>query len=166
MPLYDNALYLIKANLEEICRGERVRAVAIGRLTVEQHEAVNAHRAAASLPRLEDSEVLFIGKHTYDSRIARDGYTIDDVIAQIVSVMAADAVVMQSEKMTALESARHRADGYGNLVRDRAILELTQRKPRAELYSVIPKGDVNKPSAHKEKGRSKAALNAWEHSPG
>jgi hypothetical protein len=27
------------------------------------------------------------------------------------------------------------------------VLELTQRKPRAELYSVIPKGDTNKPPA-------------------
>lgn len=59
--------------------------------------------------------------------------------------MAADAVVAPSAKMTALERATHRADGYGNMVRDRAVLELTQRKPRAELYSVIPKGDTNKP---------------------
>jgi urease gamma subunit len=147
MPLYDNALYLIRANLEEIKRGGRVRAVVIGRLTDAQHEAVNEHRAAAGLPALEDPEVVFIGKHVYDSRIARDGYTVDDVVAQIASVMAADAVVTPSAKMTALESATRREDGYGNMVRDRAVLELTQRKPRAELYSVIPKGDTNKPPA-------------------
>ncbi len=145
MPLYDNALYLIRGNLEEIQRGGKARAVPIGRLTHAQHGMVNAHRAAANLPPLEDPEVVFIGQHTYDSRILRDNYTIDDVIGQIASALASDAVVMPHAKMTALESATPREDGYGNRVRDRAVLELTQRKPRAELYSVIPKGDANKP---------------------
>ncbi|WP_219608316.1 hypothetical protein [Burkholderia gladioli] len=145
MPLYDNALYLIRGNLEEIRRGGKARAVTVGRLTDDQHEAVNAHRAAADLPPLEDPEIVFIGKHIYNSRIERDNYTIDDVIEQIASALAADAVVMASAKMTALESTTQREDGYGNSVRDRAVLELTQRKPRAELYSVIPKGDANKP---------------------
>lgn len=147
MPLYDNALYLIRGNLEEIRRGGKARAVPIGRLTDSQHEAVNAYRAAADLPPLEDPEVVFIGKHVYDSRIVRDNYTVEDVIAQIASALAADAVVMANAKMTALESVTRREDGYGNMVRDRAVLELTQRKPRAELYSVIPKGDANKPLA-------------------
>jgi hypothetical protein len=74
---------------------------------------------------------------------------------------------MANTKMTALDSVARREDGYGNMVRDRAVLELTQRKPRAELYSVIPKGDTNKPPALlQRKGRSKAALKALEHSPG
>lgn len=77
----------------------------------------------------------------------RPNYTTEDVIVQIVSALSADAVVMANVKTTALESATRREDGYGNMVRDRAVLELTQRKPRAELYSVIPKGDTNKPPA-------------------
>ncbi|WP_199189387.1 hypothetical protein [Trinickia dabaoshanensis] len=68
-------------------------------------------------------------------------------MGQIASALAADAVVMPNAKMTALESVTRREDRYGNVVRDRAVLELTQRKPRAELYSVIPKGDANKPPA-------------------
>jgi hypothetical protein len=52
---------------------------------------------------------------------------------------------MPTTNMTALEAGERRNDGYGNMVRDRAILELTQRKPRAELYSVMPKGDTIKP---------------------
>ena len=147
MPLYDNALYLVRGNLEEIQRGGKARAVPVGRLTDAQHEAVNAHRAAADLPPLQDPEVVFIGKHVYDSRIVRDNYTIEDVMGQIASALAADAVVMPNAKMTALESVTRREDRYGNVVRDRAVLELTQRKPRAELYSVIPKGDANKPPA-------------------
>ena len=147
MPLYETALYLIRGNLEEIQRGGKARAVPIGRLTIDQHDAVNAHRAAANLLPLGDPEVVLIGKHVYDSRIVRDNYTIEDVVAQIASALAADAVVMASAKMTALESVKRREDGYGNWVRDRAVLELTQRKPRAELYSIIPKGDTNKPLA-------------------
>lgn len=52
--------------------------------------------------------------------------------------------------MTALRSTFGRDDGYGNEVFDEAIFELTARKPKAELYSIIPKGDRNKP---KNKGR-------------
>lgn len=156
MPLYANALYLIRSNLEEIQRGGKARAVPVGRLTDAQHEAVNAHWAAANLPPLEDPEIVFIGKHVFDSRIVGDNYTIEDVVAQIASALAADAIAMANTKMTALDSVARREDGYGNMVRDRAVLELTQRKPRAELYSVIPKGDTNKPPALlQRKGRSK-----------
>ncbi|WP_293730808.1 hypothetical protein [uncultured Actinobacillus sp.] len=51
-----------------------------------------------------------------------------------------------SNRATALENPHQRHDGYGNLVNDRAILELTAKKPRAELFSVIPKGDSIKPN--------------------
>ncbi|OAU96701.1 hypothetical protein AO385_0014 [Moraxella catarrhalis] len=50
-----------------------------------------------------------------------------------------------AQRMTAIQSITPRNDGYGNLVTDRAIFELTAKKPRAELFSVIPKGDNNKP---------------------
>jgi hypothetical protein len=119
MPLYANALYLSRSNLEEIQRGGKARAVAVGRLTDAQHEAVNAHRAAANLPPLEDPEIVFIGKHVFDSRIVGDNYTIEDVVAQIASALAADAIVMANTKMTALDSVARREDGYGNMVRDR-----------------------------------------------
>lgn len=145
MPLYKNALYLLRANLEEVSRGGRVRAVVVGELTEDQHAVINQHRAAAGLPKLENPEIVFIGKHVYASRVDRDGYTIDDVIQQIMSALAADAVVLASPKMSALESTTLREDSYGNLVRDRAVFEMTQRKPRAELYSVMPKGDTIKP---------------------
>ncbi|SAL28004.1 hypothetical protein AWB71_01642 [Caballeronia peredens] len=145
MPLYQNGLPLVRANLEELHRGGRVMTVAIGRLTNVQHETINLHRRTYELPPLADPEVVFVGRHLHDSRIVRDKYTIDDVLVQIASALDAHSVVVSSRKMTALDSLGCRADGYGNLVRDRAILELTQRKPRAELFSVIPKGDLYKP---------------------
>ncbi|WP_256345048.1 hypothetical protein [Pseudomonas gingeri] len=47
--------------------------------------------------------------------------------------------------MTAVKSTQLRQDGYGNEVMDEAIFELTARKPKAELYSIVPKGDKIKP---------------------
>lgn len=146
MPLYDNAKYLIRANLEELDRGGRVRAVVIGTFTREQHEAINAHKASVGLPLLESPEIVFIGSHLYRSRVTRDGYTLEDVMLQIEYALADTALVLSSPKMTAIRSTVHRQDGYGNEVLDEAVFELTQRKPRAELYSVVPKGDKIKPT--------------------
>jgi hypothetical protein len=45
-----------------------------------------------------------------------------------------------------MQNPNARDDGYGNQVFDRAVFEMTAKKPRAELYSVIPKGDKLKPN--------------------
>lgn len=145
MPLYDNAEYLIRANLNEIAKGGRVQAVSIGVLTVEQFEAINRQKESEGLPRLESPEIVFLGKHAYNSRVVRDGYTIDDMVAQIASALAETAMAVASPRMTAIKSTQPREDGYGNEVLDEAIFELTARKPRAELYSIVPKGDKLKP---------------------
>ncbi|WP_235423327.1 hypothetical protein, partial [Enterobacter hormaechei] len=84
----------------------------------------------------------------YNSRTA-DGYTVDDIIEQIISAMSDSSELLRTVKGTVLENKIKRDDGYGNMVNDRAVLELTSRKPRSELYSVIPRGDVNKPNSSK-----------------
>lgn len=145
MPLYKNAEYLIRANLNEIAQGHRVRAVAIGVLTDVQFEAINRQKLSQGLPLLESPEIVFLGKHAYKSRVVRDGYTIDDMVTQITCALAETAIAVASPRMTALRSTELRQDGYGNDVRDEVIFELTARKPKAELYSVIPKGDAIKP---------------------
>jgi len=76
MPLYENAKYLIRANLEECERGGRVRAVVIGHFTQVQYEAINAYRESVGLPRLGSPEIVLIGSHLYRSRVTRDGYTM------------------------------------------------------------------------------------------
>jgi len=152
MPLYQNAVALIRANLETIRAGQRAKAVAIGVLTDTQLEAINTHRLAqnSSLPPIV-SEVLFIGAHIYRSRIERDNYTIDDVIEQIVSAMCEDAALVGNLPMQAIENPAPRVDRLGNSIHDRAVFECMSRHPRPELYSVIPKGDRIKPQ--KQKGR-------------
>jgi hypothetical protein len=145
MALYGNGTALIRKNLEDLHQGKRVSLVVIGILTQKQHEDINALKEKLNLPLLQNPEIVFIGSHLYKSRVTQDGYTLDDVMLQIESAMAVTSVVRDGSPMTNMRSTIRRADGYGNLVYDQAVFELTTRKPRAELFSVIPKGDKNKP---------------------
>jgi hypothetical protein len=148
LPLYPDAEAKVKANLDTIAAGGRAGLVAIGTFTERQWHDINAVRRGLGLHEIESREIVFIGRHIHASR-AKDGYTVADMWAQIEAALSAEAVVFANPKMTALDSPRGRSDGYGNTVRDRAIFECTQRKPRAELFSVIPKGDSFKPITKK-----------------
>ena len=67
------------------------------------------------------------------------------MVLQIASAMDAASAVMVNPGMTAIHNMTLRVDRLGNQIRDRAIFEATARKPRLELFSVIPKGDAVKP---------------------
>jgi hypothetical protein len=144
MPLYEGACDAIRANLETIALGRKARLIIIGCLTDAQLAAVNALRSTGGYPHIEP-EVVFLGQHTHNSRILRDGYTIEDVIDQISSGLDSTSEVISDHGMTALECAASRRDRYGNSVKDRVVLECSVRYPKPELFSVIPKGDVRKP---------------------
>ena len=107
---------------------------------------MNQHRKEHN-PNLEPvvAEVLFFGSHIYQSRCVRDGYTLDDVIDQIVSAMDSASVLVGNLPMQAIENPNLRADRYGNQVHDRAVFECMSRHPRPELFSIMPKGDRNRP---------------------
>lgn len=144
MPLYPNAHELIRANLEALQREEKVPRIAIGVLTKEQLDTINAQRADDDLP-LIIAEVFFVGRHSYKSRILRDGYTVQDVIDQIEGAMSVTSAAIATDYMTAIKNTVARADRLGNLVYDEAILECTRYRPNPELFSVMPKGDWIKP---------------------
>jgi hypothetical protein len=144
MTLRAEGAALIRANLEQIEAGHKARLVEIGALTQEQLADINKHRAAQGFTPV-NAEVVFIGKHIYQNRIAKDGYTIEDVIDQISNAMHSGSLVLDTSKMTAMENPELRADRYGNKVRDRVVFECTVRHPRPELFSVIPRGDLIKP---------------------
>ena len=127
-----------------------MRAVVIGHFTPSQHAIINTFRGSVGLPPLESPEIVMLGSHLYRSRVTRDGYTIEDVMLQIEGALADTAIVQPTSKMTTTRSATLRADGYGNDVRDEGVYELSQRKPRAELFSVVPKGDTIKPPQPKK----------------
>ena len=144
MPLYQGADCAILENLERLTLGEIVPLVPIGCFTDAQFDRINEVRLQLGWHALEENEIIFKGMHLLNSRL-RDGYLIKDIVAQICSAMAHTSIVMIDNRMSCLQNDTPREDGYGNSVRDRAVFEMTARKPRAELFSVMPKGDHNKP---------------------
>lgn len=165
MPLYPNGRELIRTNLEKISRGEKIRPVAIGCLTEKQLDTLNAARIEVELWPME-AEIVFVGVHFYNSR-NKQGYTIDDMVIQAVNVMGEDAVTRVAiDGSTTIQNNTVRDDGYGNKVRDKAVLECTKRRPTPELFSVMPKGDTNKPSREKKRDCVAAASGTSADSPG
>jgi hypothetical protein len=144
VPLYDDACARIKRQLEQIADGRRVQVIEIGYLTFQQHQHVRELRREAGLGHVEQPAIVYVGRHHFASR-ARQGYTIEDMVRQIEACTDANAEVLMSRGMTILRSVVLRSDGYGNQVRDRGVFELTHHKPRIELFSVIPRGDVISP---------------------
>lgn len=147
MPIYDSMEDTLRTHLENLSEGVRVPLIPIGELTPLQHQQINTFREQHGLPPLESPEILYLGRHHYNSR-SKDGYTVEDMVQQIASSLHSDSTFVPSTRGTAIENPNPRNDGYGNQVNDRAVLELTSRKPKSELYSVIPKGDTNKPKAN------------------
>lgn len=151
MPLLENAKVSIRDNLTAIARGGKPRVVEIGYLTLDQLAEINRSRAEVNrlnpplnLIPLENNVIIFLGRHIYNSR-SRDGYTAEDMIVQIGSAMSTESIVTLDKFVSGIYKPIARADGYGNMVYDKGILEITSRRPRAELFSVMPKGDAIKP---------------------
>lgn len=144
MLLYEDAEDRIRDNLTRISSGEKAGLIAIGAFSVVQFDLINSRRALIGLHELEENEIVFIGRHLYQSR-ARDFYTVDDMLLQISAALSDQSEVLVKKGMSCIRSTMARSDGYGNNVFDQAVFEMTARKPRAELFSVIPKGDLHKP---------------------
>jgi hypothetical protein len=149
MPLYEGSIAAIRAQLESIQRGEAVKVIEVGRLTDEQFSELCRRKAQLGHPIPGSPFLVYKGKHHYDSRVVRDGYAIADLVLQIEAALSADSTIVIEKHMTAVVSAHPRDDGYGCWVTDRVILELQSRKPKAEVYSAIPKGDNGGPRKHK-----------------
>jgi hypothetical protein len=135
----------LREHLERVANGDRPPMIAIGRFTEVQFATINAGRTALDLHILEQNEILFIGRHLHASR-SKDGYHLDDIIRQILSALSEEALAHIDTFVSYTQNPIARDDGYGNQVNDRAVFEMTARKPRAELYSVMPKGDTIKPT--------------------
>ena len=116
----------IRENLNLIDRGKRVNIITIGYFTDVQFSEINKYRIENDLPELLSNEIVYMGRHHYNS-------------------INKDSVVVFNKKGSCLKSAHTRDDGYGNTVTDFAVFEFTARKPKAELYCVVPKGDIKKP---------------------
>ena len=166
MPLYENAEKLIRGNLAVIKRGKRPNPVVVGYLTDEQLEVVNNYRRARNWEPIK-KDIIFVGSHIYESRVMKDGYTEDDLIAQIKSALSATCRFIETQKMTVLQNPTTRESGYGCRVRDELTLECSTRFPRAELYSVVPRGDKNhKPKKLREAAEATSPGKSGTNTPG
>ena len=145
MPLHPEGRARILEQLQQIASGKPCKVVEIGRLTDQQFDALCRLKRELGHPLPGSPELVYDGRHHYKGRVVKDGYQITDLLLQIEAALASSSTIEIEKHMTAVVSASLRNDGYGNMVRDRVILELQQRKPRGEVYSAIPKGDRGGP---------------------
>jgi hypothetical protein len=139
MPLYPNAHALIRANLERAANRQKPPIVRIGTLSEDQLKTINAQRLEEELPAIV-AEILFDGRHMYNSRCVEDGYTIDDVLDQITSAFS-DSAEVAPGWVTVLVNRTPRTDRFGKTIRDEAVFECHGKHPHPELLSVVPRGD-------------------------
>lgn len=151
MPLDLSKVAAICEQLALIAKGEKPPLLEIGKLTNWQFAYIREERARLQLPTLESPLVVYSGRHHFASR-SRDGYTIEDMVLQLKSGLGAESIPIVIARSTVLKNKQGRNDGYGNVVFDEVVLELMTRKPRAEAYSAIPKGDNIKPKKAKAPG--------------
>ena len=102
MPLLAQAIQLVRSNLEEVSRNVRVSLVTIGHLHPAQFADLNRYRSGHGLHELESNEIVFLGKHIHGSRIVKDGYSIDDVLAQIAAAIANTSTVHVGQPVQAI----------------------------------------------------------------
>jgi hypothetical protein len=136
--------------------GERIKPgrIVIAQLTTTQFEALNRLRAATNRPPLPGVSVNLDGRHFFESRRIGDGYTIEDMLEQVISALDSDSVARVERRhpqYVNMVSRRPRVDGYGNLVTDAAVFNADSRAQVTELFSVIPHGDARKPAGQKKR---------------
>jgi hypothetical protein len=156
LPLFADGLKKIRTNLIKVQAGERPKLVKVGILSPGQLEIINKRRSERGWEPIGPT-VVFLGKHMYDSRCTKDGYSIDELLVQIESAFSDGSTVLCERASAALRNPVARDDGRGHHVHDEAVFECTARYPSAELYSVAPKGDGKAPH-QKSKGPSKRSL--------
>jgi hypothetical protein len=131
MPLYENAVSRIVHRLQQIAEGRKPPAIVSGSLMPLQLAAINNARASRKNDRGEPSpfppmqpEILLIGRHVYNSRVVKDGYTLAEVMVQIANALHERSEFIPTRKATLLQNKAGRANLYGEHVRDEAVLNV------------------------------------------
>lgn len=164
MSLNQGAESLIRTNLELAARWfalertarPRQPIVRIGELSASQLAQINVQRQEEELPPVV-AEVLFDGRHMYESRRIEDGYTIDDVLEMVLTAFN-DQPRVAPGWSTVLVSSTTRANKNGKTIRVEAVFECHGRLPHPELRTVIPRGDGKDHSKQKKATRWRVAF--------
>lgn len=138
---------IIEYNLRQLDAGNRVSRATVGKLTPTQLRVLNEKRSSLDFP-LVNGEIFFIGSHLYKSRCQKDSYSVEDILAQLKGALRHNSIIQvrNAGRSTILQSTEYRKDAYGNeFVLDEVVFECTRENPMIEIFSVIPKGDKNKP---------------------
>lgn len=130
-----------RKNIDSVLAGHQPSPQNIATLTDDQFAQVNAARKASGFAPLPDKEVFYIGPHHVKSR-GEQGYATQDMLKQLMSGLD-DTAKVDIDRLgrVGLVSTRPRADGYGNMVEDRVVLQPSKGATISEVFSVIPKGD-------------------------
>ncbi len=147
MALHPDAENLIRSNLELAAKWFAAERTArkkqplarIGELSETQLTTINEQRLEEELPPVI-AEVLFDGRHMYESRCLEDGYTIDEVVEMTLIAFRDESTVAPGWS-TVLVSATTRVNKTGFTIRDEAIFECHGKLPHPELLSIVPRGD-------------------------
>jgi hypothetical protein len=151
MSLYPTALTAIRTNLELAANKQKPPIIRIGVLSAAQLVTVNAQREEEEMPPVV-AEVLFDGRHLYNSRCVEDGYSIDEVL-EMISIAFSDASDVAPGWATVLISSATRVNKDGRTICDEAVFECHGKKPHPELLSVVPRGDGKDHSKKKKATR-------------
>lgn len=146
MPLFADGLKKIRRSMEMAATGQRSRYQKVGVLTPDQLTAINEVRTSEGHPALE-AVIVCNGKHLYDSRCVKDGYSIDEVIAQIdTAFRLVKNDCGRRGWATVLRSDEQPANEGGYRITYEIVFECTSTHPNAGIFSVIPRGDGKGPS--------------------
>jgi hypothetical protein len=152
--LLPNGLIELRQHLEAIkntvlhgAQRPKPPKIILAELTQSQFDQLNGLRKQTNRPPLPTRILEYDGRHHFESRHA-DGYGIEDMVIQILSVLdtRSEAVLQNKHPQNVnLLNPNARCDNYGNQVNDMAAFNVSSRSQYTELFSVIPRGDVKKP---------------------
>ncbi|MTJ81742.1 MAG: hypothetical protein F8N37_12090 [Telmatospirillum sp.] len=149
-PLYPEGLAVARAKLETMARRAdqgmaglpvepKPAADPIGVLTDQQFQDLNAARQQRSMPPFNTQEVFYDGNHHYNSRVGKDGLSIDEILQQIQGGMAPESRVSLDNTGPSLRNPSPRVDEKGNLVNDKAVFLQSGNRPTL-LFSTYARG--------------------------
>jgi hypothetical protein len=98
LPLYPDSEATVKANPRISAAGGRASIFDIETFTKRQWNDINAVRRGLGLHEIESREIVFVGRYI-DANRTRDGYTVDNIWAQIEAARSAASVVLAFQGM-------------------------------------------------------------------
>jgi hypothetical protein len=146
VPLFADGLKKIRRSLERVANGQIPWVEKIGILTEDQLNALNKLREADGY-QLLSAVVVCNGKHLYDSRCVKDGYSIDEVLALVEAAFDLVRHASRDRWGTILVSDEQPPNDQGHRITYEMVFECTSKYPKPSLFSVIPRNDGRGPAA-------------------